>query len=168
MLTALHNEGLVPVRNTLVIHQNLLEMYTSLFTKKSSDVRKWGRVIVVNWNWRKGGKFRPKWNEWNCIGRQPPLTHFHYFTNGCQWRIQDFPGEGAPTPKVGATTYYLVKNFPKTAWKWNNLDPGGGGRASLACPLRSANGSHIYHPCMRTGDNFSQVCVCLSVCLFRL
>ena len=32
-----------------------------------------------------------------------------------QWRIQDFPEEGVPTPKVGALTYYLVKNFPKTA-----------------------------------------------------
>ena len=32
-----------------------------------------------------------------------------------QWRIQDFPEEGAPTPKVGASTYYLVKKFPKTA-----------------------------------------------------
>ena len=28
---------------------------------------------------------------------------------------QDFREEGAPTPKVGAPTYYLVKNFPKTA-----------------------------------------------------
>ena len=32
-----------------------------------------------------------------------------------QWRIQDFPEEGAPTIKVGALTCYLVKKFPKTA-----------------------------------------------------
>ena len=25
---------------------------------------------------------------------------------------------GTPTPKVGAQTYYLITNFPKTAWKW--------------------------------------------------
>ena len=51
-----------------------------------------------------------------------------------QWRMQDFPEEGALTPKVRAPTYYLVKNFLKTAWKWKNLDPEGGG-ASLAPPL---------------------------------
>ena len=43
-----------------------------------------------------------------------------------QWRIQDFPEEGPPTHKVGLPTYDLVKNFPKTAWKWKNLDPEGG------------------------------------------
>ena len=26
-----------------------------------------------------------------------------------QWRIQNFPEEGTPTPKVGLPTYYLVK-----------------------------------------------------------
>ena len=41
-----------------------------------------------------------------------------------QWRIQDFLEEGAPT-------YYFAQIYPKTAWKWKNLD-GGGGDASLA------------------------------------
>ena len=36
-----------------------------------------------------------------------------------------FPRRGGANPKVGAPTYYLVKNFPKTAWKWKNLDPEG-------------------------------------------
>ena len=42
-----------------------------------------------------------------------------------QWRIQDFPrGGGRQLPKV-----LLFFNFlPKTAWKWKNLDPGGGAR----------------------------------------
>ena len=31
-------------------------------------------------------------------------------TNSIQWRIQDFPEEGALTPKGGAPTYYLA-NF---------------------------------------------------------
>ena len=31
----------------------------------------------------------------------------------------------APTPKVGAPIYDLVKTFSKTAWKWKNLDPKG-------------------------------------------
>ena len=32
---------------------------------------------------------------------------------------------GALTPKVGAPTYCLAKNFPKTAWKWKKLDQEG-------------------------------------------
>ena len=51
-----------------------------------------------------------------------------------QWRIQDFPDGGAPTSKVGAPTHYLVKFFPKTAWKWKNLDPEGGARVPGASP----------------------------------
>ena len=40
-----------------------------------------------------------------------------------QWRIQDFPEEETPTPKVGAPTYYFGKFFPqKIAWKWKSLD----------------------------------------------
>ena len=33
--------------------------------------------------------------------------------------------------------------LPKTAWKWKNLDPRGGGGASLASPLGSANGLSV-------------------------
>ena len=43
-----------------------------------------------------------------------------------QWRIQDFPHGGAPTPKVGVRTYFF---WPKTAWKRKNFAPGGGGGA---------------------------------------
>ena len=46
-------------------------------------------------------------------------------------------GGGGPTSKVGTPSYYFAKFFPKTAWKWNTLDPEGG-RASLP-HLRSAN-----------------------------
>ena len=50
-----------------------------------------------------------------------------------QWRIQDFPEEGAPTPQGGANIRFC-QNFPKTAWNWKNLDPQGRGSASLAPP----------------------------------
>ena len=55
-----------------------------------------------------------------------------------QWRIQDFPEEGAPTPKSAIILPFFL---PKTAWKWKNLD-GGGGRVARVpdAPLRSANG----------------------------
>ena len=48
--------------------------------------------------------------------------------NHTQLRVQDFlEGGRAPTPEVGVLTYFC---WSKTAWKWKNLDPGGG--ASLA------------------------------------
>ena len=46
----------------------------------------------------------------------------------CQCRIQDFL-EGAPTPKVWVLTYHFANFLPQTAWKWKNLDLGGGARA---------------------------------------
>ena len=41
------------------------------------------------------------------------------------------PG-GAPTPKVGVLTYFFR---PKTAWKWKNLGPRGGGARPWRPPL---------------------------------
>ena len=41
-----------------------------------------------------------------------------------QWRIQDFPEVGAPTPRGDANIRFCQK-FPKTAWNWKNLDPRG-------------------------------------------
>ena len=56
-----------------------------------------------------------------------------------QWRIQDFPEEGAPTPQGGANIRFC-QIFPKTAWNWKNLDPG---RARVPrTPLRSATALH--------------------------
>ena len=42
------------------------------------------------------------WYYKSCTGSHP-LSSFG------QWRIQDFPGVMAPTPKVGAQTYYFGK-----------------------------------------------------------
>ena len=58
------------------------------------------------------------------------------FNCNFQWRIQDFPEEGAPTPQGRAPTY----NFAKFSQKLHEIEriwaPGGGGaRASLAPPL---------------------------------
>ena len=54
-----------------------------------------------------------------------------------QWWIQDFPEEGAPTPRGGANIRFC-HIFPKTAWNWKNLGPGG----RIPCtPLRSATAS---------------------------
>ena len=50
-----------------------------------------------------------------------------------------FPRGGGTNSKVGAPTYYLAKKFPKTTWKWKNLDPEEGS-ASLAPPsIRQCN-----------------------------
>ena len=44
-------------------------------------------------------------------------------TETYQWRIQDFPQGGRQLPKLLLFFTFL----PKTAWKWKNLDPQGGG-----------------------------------------
>ena len=49
-------------------------------------------------------------------------SQFEWITR-YQWQIQDFPWEGAPTPKVGVLTYYFAFFLLKTAWKWKNWRP---------------------------------------------
>ena len=54
-----------------------------------------------------------------------------------QWRIQDFPEEGAPTlgGGGGATCNFAKCSKKETAWNWKNLDTGrGGGSVSLMPP----------------------------------
>ena len=49
-----------------------------------------------------------------------------------QWRMQDFPQGGAPTPKIAI----IFQIFAKNCMKMKEFGPpGGGGRASLAPPL---------------------------------
>ena len=56
-----------------------------------------------------------------------------------QWRIQDFPEEGALTPKGGgAPTYYLANFCQKMHENEEILGQRGGGRGTRAPPLRSA------------------------------
>ena len=51
-----------------------------------------------------------------------------------QWRIQDFPEEGAPTLRGG----YQHTILPKTAWNWKNLNPQGGASKILLCRSATA------------------------------
>ena len=53
-----------------------------------------------------------------------------------QWRIQEFPNKGPPTPKCGAKIYYLARFLPKTVWKWKKMDQEG---AHVPGALESAN-----------------------------
>ena len=55
--------------------------------------------------------------------------------HGCQWRIQDFPQGGAPTPKIAI----IFQNFAKNCMKMKEFGPPGGARVPGA-PLGSANG----------------------------
>ena len=41
-----------------------------------------------------------------------------------QWRIQDFPEEGAPTPQ-GGRQHTILPNFPKNCMKLKEFGPGG-------------------------------------------
>ena len=53
-----------------------------------------------------------------------------------QWRIKDFPEEGAPNPRGEGGAKYDFAKFPKNCMKLKEFGPGG---ASLFCaPLRSA------------------------------
>ena len=54
-----------------------------------------------------------------------------------QWRIQDFPEEGAPTPR-GGRQHTILPNFPKYCMKLKEFGPPGGGRASKILLCRSA------------------------------
>ena len=54
-----------------------------------------------------------------------------------QWRIQDFPEEGALTPKVGGRQPIIWPIFPKNCMKMKKFWTRGGARGTRA-PLRSA------------------------------
>ena len=66
---------------------------------------------------------------------------------GNQWRIQDFPKEGAPTPRGGAPTYEFAKFSQKLHEIERIWTPRGGGARPSRPPLRSA-----------TGNVFTSVC----------
>ena len=51
-----------------------------------------------------------------------------------QWRIQDFPEEGALTPKGGAPTYYLANFSRKLHENEENFGPEGGGERVPRAP----------------------------------
>ena len=55
-----------------------------------------------------------------------------------QWQIQDFPKEGALTPRGGVATYDFVKIFRKLHENEEILTPQGGPRPLRPPPLRSA------------------------------
>ena len=59
-----------------------------------------------------------------------PVSHY-------QWRIQDFPEEGAPTPQGGAPTYDFA-NFPRKLHEIERIWTPRGGRASKILLCRSA------------------------------
>ena len=51
-----------------------------------------------------------------------------------QWRIQDFPEEGAPTPR-GGRQHTILPNFPKNCMKLKEFWPGGEGAGARPPPL---------------------------------
>ena len=54
-----------------------------------------------------------------------------FFVPHYQWRIQDFPQGGAPTPKIAIIFQFFAKN----CMKMKEFGPRGRGHASLAPPL---------------------------------
>ena len=79
-----------------------------------------------------------------------------------QWRIQDFPRGGRQLPKM-----LLFFNFlPKTAWKWKNLDPQGGGarpwRPPLDPPMAMVTAVDHVQPNRRAAQSWSTLVQCSS------
>ena len=73
-----------------------------------------------------------------------------------QWRIQDFPEEGAPNAKVGARPHYFGKFSPKTAWKWEKNGPEG---TIPGTPLGSDNAERKrYSDAKRKRKNYAMLC----------
>ena len=60
------------------------------------------------------------------------VTCVNLLTKRMQWRIQDFPEEGAPTPR-GAPTYNFA-NFPQKLHEIEKFEPGGGGASVPRVP----------------------------------
>ena len=96
------------------------------------------------------------WRHWTlvfdntCIIRVPCCLF--------QWRIQDFPdGGGGANFQVWGENYYFANSFPKTAWKWKNLDPEGA--RVPGAPLRSATVFTETTHVVRGKVTFSVVCV---------
>ena len=54
-----------------------------------------------------------------------------------QWRIQDFPEEGASTPQGGGHQRTILPNFPKNCVKLKEFGPPGGCMSLAPSPLRS-------------------------------
>ena len=55
-----------------------------------------------------------------------------------QWRIQDFPQGGAPTPKIAIIFHIFAEN----CMKMKEFGPPGGGARVPGAPLGSANGTN--------------------------
>ena len=61
----------------------------------------------------------------------PKLLLLDAMENQYQWRIQDFPQGGAPTPKIPIILHIFAEN----CMKMKEFGPPGGGGTSLAPPL---------------------------------
>ena len=100
-------------------------------------------VFILQWQqWRQTSKQRSKKNRFRFRSNINELFfvrfHIEYswylITNiwvSLQWRIQDFPEEGAKLRGISwggssnSQKCYYFNFLPKTKWKWQDLDPHG-------------------------------------------
>ena len=61
--------------------------------------------------------------EYKCPCFSRIVVGYGWVGRGDQWRIQDFPGGGAPTPKVGVRTYFFGRKLHENE---RILESGGG------------------------------------------
>ena len=79
------------------------------------------------------------------VNKKPAVNH-NVFYNYMQWRIQDFPGGGAPTPKVGVLTYFCGRKLHKNEriWTKGGCVPGAPLDPPLICVV-IVNGKKLIH-----------------------
>ena len=91
-----------------------------------------------------------------CCNLTQTETQTQTHTHSVEWRIQDFPEEGAPTPQ-GAPTYDFAK-FCQKLHETERIWPPRGVRLPCA-PLRSATGVNETLNLESVGDRI--MCICL-------
>ena len=62
----------------------------------------------------------------HCSGQYSSFWNSLLYFNLFQWRTQDFPEGGAPTPEFGTTTYYLTIFFAENCMQMKEIRPKGG------------------------------------------
>ena len=105
--------------------------------------------------------------ESTVISQFVPSKNFQQYSkkgHSVQWRIQDFPEEGALTPKEGALTYYLV-NYSRKLHENEEILGQRGARGTRA-PLRSATAVLLPNSWMLFFYNLTGKRLLLKLCPF--
>ena len=102
------------------------------------------KFLAILATWGEENHFHPFKSSLGEIDEPPkwlftPSVFLFTAIDSIQWRIQDFPGVGAPTSKVGVKSYYLVNFFPENCMKIKEIGPRGRVSGTPSPSFGSAN-----------------------------